>query len=348
MGLRPLLLNFIVIMKKVFLMAAVVLASTALNTAWAGKKKDKKKAETPQETVLLKTSSDSLSYAGGLAATRGLLPYLQQRMHVDTAYMADFVKGYRELLARKSDPEFIAYLAGAQIAQQANTQIFPGMSSQFKDTNDTLSAEMFHKGFLAGVQPATALMADTTAQKFYENRAKADREKVEAAYKAKNEQWLAENAKKPGVQTLPSGLQYKVITEGTGATPQATDEVNVVYEGKLIDGTVFDATKNHGGTKTDKFRCDQVIKGWTEALTKMPVGSTWEIYIPQNLAYGSRQAGQIKPYSTLIFNVQLVSIEPKKEEAKAADTKTTATAKANKAVKTTKATVAKSKKTTRK
>ena len=90
--------------------------------------------------------------------------------------------------------------------------------------------------------------------------------------------------------------------------PQKTDKVKVHYEGRLIDGTVFDASSKHG-TEPATFRADQVIKGWTEALTMMPVGSKWQLYIPQNLAYGERQAGQIPPYSTLIFDVELVGIE---------------------------------------
>ncbi len=94
------------------------------------------------------------------------------------------------------------------------------------------------------------------------------------------EKFLAENAKKPGVKVLPSGLQYKVIKDGQGEVPKATDEVEVIYEGRLIDGTVFDATSKHGGAKTDKFRAGNLIKGWTEALTTMPVGSKWQLYIP--------------------------------------------------------------------
>ena len=113
---------------------------------------------------------------------------------------------------------------------------------------------------------------------------------------------------KEGVITTPSGLQYKVLVKGDGEVPQRTDKVKVHYEGRLIDGTVFDASAKHG-SEPSSFRADQVIKGWTEALTMMPVGSKWELYIPQELAYGERQAGQIPPYSTLIFQVELVGIE---------------------------------------
>ena len=159
---------------------------------------------------------------------------------------------------------------------------------------------------------------------------KADEEKANAAWKAKNEQWIKDNAQKEGVKTTESGLQYKVITEGHGAVAQKSSTVTVKYEGKLIDGTVFDSSYKRNPQTTD-FKPEQVIKGWTEALTSMPAGSTWMLYIPQELAYGSRAAGQIKPYSTLIFKVELVKIdrkqqpaEAKKEEKKAPAKKTAA------------------------
>ena len=127
--------------------------------------------------------------------------------------------------------------------------------------------------------------------------------------KVKGKQFLADNLEKdPDVRQTPSGLQYKVIVKGTGDVPKLTDRVQVNYEGRLVDGTVFDSSSRHG-SKPATFRADQVIKGWTEALTMMPVGSKWQLFIPQELAYGSRDAGQIKPFSALIFDVELVGIE---------------------------------------
>lgn len=130
--------------------------------------------------------------------------------------------------------------------------------------------------------------------------------------------FLAANAKKEGVKTTASGLQYKVLTQGTGAIPAASDEVKVNYEGRLVDGKVFDSSYKRGEPAT--FKANQVIKGWTEALTMMPVGSKWELYIPYDLAYGERGAGQdIKPYSALIFTVELLDIvKPVVEETKTA------------------------------
>ena len=139
-------------------------------------------------------------------------------------------------------------------------------------------------------------------------------EKLYGANRKAGEEFLKENAKKDGVFVLPSGLQYKVLKQGTGAVPSLNDKVLVNYEGRLIDGTVFDASANHGD-KPAEFRPTDVIKGWTEALTMMPVGSKWQVYIPYDIAYGSREAGQIKPYSALIFDIELVGIVYDKPEA---------------------------------
>ena len=131
------------------------------------------------------------------------------------------------------------------------------------------------------------------------------------ANKAAGEKFLAENKTKEGVVTTESGLQYKIIKAGKGEIPTNTSTVKVNYKGTLIDGTEFDSSYKRN--EPASFRADQVIKGWTEALTMMPVGSKWELYIPQELAYGSRDTGgQIKPFSTLIFEVELLGIEKKK------------------------------------
>ena len=128
--------------------------------------------------------------------------------------------------------------------------------------------------------------------------------------KAKGDAFLAANKAKDGVVTLPSGLQYKIVTPGTGAKPKLSDSVVCHYRGTLIDGTEFDASSKHGGPAT--FPVNQVIKGWTEALQLMPVGSKWQLYIPSELAYGSRGAGgDIGPNSTLIFDIELLSIKGK-------------------------------------
>ncbi len=280
-------------MKKYLMTALVLVASASLFTASAAKKKNVKKV-TP---VVLATESDSLSYAAGVHATRGLIPFIQQSYKVDTAYMADFIRGYEEAIAKANTPQGTAYIVGMQIAQMVNQRILPGTREELKSAKDSIDAAMFSRGFVAALANDTTLFSVKKAGEF----------KTQILAGA-GEKFLAANAKKPGVKVLPSGLQYKVIKAGQGEVPKATDEVEVIYEGRLIDGTVFDATSKHGGAKTDKFRAGNLIKGWTEALTTMPVGSKWQIYIPYELAYGERQAGQIPPYSTLIFDLELVSI----------------------------------------
>ena len=131
--------------------------------------------------------------------------------------------------------------------------------------------------------------------------------KAGKAEKEKGEKFLAENAKREGVRTTASGLQYEVMVEGKGDKPKATDTVRCHYHGTLVDGTVFDSSVRRG--EPADFPVNGVIAGWVEALQLMPVGSKWKLYIPYNLGYGARGAGQsIPPYATLIFEVELLEI----------------------------------------
>ena len=130
--------------------------------------------------------------------------------------------------------------------------------------------------------------------------------KMGAAAIEQGKAFLEENKKRAGVVTLPSGLQYEIIKEGTGKKPQATDQVKCHYEGTLIDGTLFDSSVQRGEPAV--FGVNQVIPGWTTALTHMPAGSVWEVVIPQNLAYGDREQKDIKPFSVLIFKIELISL----------------------------------------
>jgi len=139
---------------------------------------------------------------------------------------------------------------------------------------------------------------------------KEDMDRMGAANKKAGDAYLAANKAKPGVVTLPSGLQYKILKEGTGPKPTASDTVVCNYSGTLIDGTEFDSSYKRGEPAT--FGVGQVIKGWTEALQLMPVGSKWQLVIPPDLAYGSKGAGNvIGPDSTLVFDVELMSIKGK-------------------------------------
>ena len=137
---------------------------------------------------------------------------------------------------------------------------------------------------------------------FEELETKLNAENIE-----KGKSFLEENAKRPGVVTLPSGLQYEVITEGNGKKPSATDRVKCHYEGTLIDGTLFDSSITRGEPAI--FGVNQVIKGWVEALQLMTEGAKWKLFIPSELAYGAQQAGEmIPPHSTLIFEVELIEV----------------------------------------
>jgi FKBP-type peptidyl-prolyl cis-trans isomerase FklB len=262
--------------------------------------------------VVLSTASDTLSYVAGMSLTNGLATFLKQQHGVDSTTMKEFVQGFEAVINADGDPKMKAYVAGMEIANQLTGRIVPGMKKEFTDTPDSLINAILYRGFTDAVSGDQKVFTQKQADELFAKRQAANKaakdERLYGANRAAGEKFLAENAGKEGVKTTESGLQYKVITMGSGPVPQPSDKVQVHYEGRLVDGTVFDASKKHGD-KPLSFRADQVIKGWTEALTMMPVGSKWQLYIPYQLAYGERNAGQIKPYSALIFDVELVGIE---------------------------------------
>ncbi len=181
---------------------------------------------------------------------------------------------------------------------------------------ENLDADMIAKA-IKDVMEGNELALDfNAAQQEWQTFAMAaqamQKEKEAAQYivnKEKGAEFLAENAKKEGVVTLENGLQYQVLKEGTGPKPSLNDKVEVHYHGTLIDGTVFDSSVDRDQTAT--FGLTQVIKGWTEILQLMPEGSKWKVFIPENLAYGAnpRPGGPIKPYMTLIFDIELIDIK---------------------------------------
>jgi FKBP-type peptidyl-prolyl cis-trans isomerase FklB len=291
-------------MKKIVLFAAIAAAvGFASCTAQAPK-------------ANLKNEVDTLSYMMGVNNTQGLNDFLVGRMGVDLNDMDAFLEGFIEASTKTSKKDK-AYMAGLQIGQQVAVDMFEGINQQIfgGDSLQSLNKADFLAGFIAAVKGNAAFTLDS-ARVYVETHADAIKAKaLESRYgenKAAGEAFLAENAKKEGVVTTESGLQYKVIKEGKGEVPTATSTVKVNYKGTLIDGTEFDSSYKRNEPTT--FRANQVIKGWTEALTMMPVGSKWELYIPQELAYGARETGgQIKPFSTLIFEVELLEVvNPKK------------------------------------
>lgn len=202
----------------------------------------------------------------------------------------------------KTQTDSVSYTIGMDIGKNLKNQrieVVPEILAQgiidILDSNKTLLSEEQSQEVIAALQQR--MMAK------HEEMMKEQKEKN----KKEGDQFLSENKKNKDVITLPSGLQYKVVTMGKGPKPKATDKVTVHYVGRTLDGNEFDNSYNRGEPAT--FTVNQVIKGWTEALQLMPVGSKWIIYIPPDLAYGENGAGQvIEPNSTLIFEVELLSI----------------------------------------
>lgn len=289
-------------MKKFTFVAAMAIAAASIVASCGNSTSSKPN---------LKNDVDTLSYAMGMAQTQGLKQYLAQ-MEIDTTYMDAFIKGLNEGANAGDDKRKAAYYMGIQIGQQISNRMVKGINHELfgEDSTKTISLKNFMAGFIQGVKGKKGLMTVEQAGQVAQMKMMSIKAKnMEVQYgplKKKGEEWMAANAKKPGVKTLPSGVQYKVIKEGAGQMPKDTSVVKVNYEGRLIDGTVFDSSYKNGQPVT--LRANQVIKGWTEALVHMPAGSVWEVYIPQELAYGDREQGQIKPYSPLVFKIELISV----------------------------------------
>ncbi|MBI2786453.1 MAG: FKBP-type peptidyl-prolyl cis-trans isomerase [Legionella longbeachae] len=202
-----------------------------------------------------------------------------------------------------TDKDKLSYSIGADLGKN------------FKNQGIDINPDALAKGMQDGMSGAQLILTeqqmkdvlnkfqkDLMAKRSTEFNKKADENK------SKGDAYLSTNKSKPGVVVLPSGLQYKVIDTGSGNKPGKSDTVTVEYTGTLIDGTVFDSTEKNGKPAT--FQVSQVIPGWTEALQLMPAGSTWEVYVPSDLAYGARSVGgPIGPNETLIFKIHLISVK---------------------------------------
>ena len=201
------------------------------------------------------------------------------------------------------------------LKQKASYSYGYSLGRNLKAQKVELDAELIARGIADALGGGAAALNDAEIQsclqefsKQLQARQAGMAGKAATGNKVEGEKFLAENKDKPGVTTLPSGLQYRVVKQGTGPKPTATDTVTVHYEGKLIDGTIFDSSLKRG--EPASFPVNRVIPGWTEALQLMPVGSTWQLFIPSNLAYGEhpRPGGPIGPNAVLIFDVQLIKI----------------------------------------
>lgn len=261
----------------------------------------------------LKTEVDTISYEVGMANSAYIGNVLEQN-GVDSTYIEEFIAGMKEGVLGASDKKKMARYVGIMFGMQSDMQL-QGMEQQLfgNDSTQTFNRKNYIAGIVNGInkrsnlkvngQPITPETAGEDANIHIQKlHAKQFEENKKAGVK-----FLADNAKKPGVKTLPNGVQYKVLTEGTGEKPKADSQLKIFYEGRLIDGTVFDSNYN----QNEPMPCvpAQMIPGFGSALQQMPVGSEWEIYIPYQQAYGEQSTGPIQPCSTLIFKVKLVSIE---------------------------------------
>ena len=295
------------------LSAILTLALAALTLTPAAAQKRGKKAKAPKpvatvpaaETIPAAVEAKTFSYAMGVAQGESLKQYLTSQMGVDTAYVKYAIEAMTTSVSEEDRKRIEATAAGLRIAEM-NRRNLPFIHKQACGKEDSTFVDIaeFERGLSEAALGKAALSQDS-AMKTVEQQFKHQ----QASYKKANLDWLEANKKLKGVKTLPSGLQYRVLTEGNGPVATDSSEVEVHYEGKLIDGTVFDSSYKRGQPAT--FRPNQVIKGWTEALTLMPEGSVWELYIPASLGYGEQGSGRSIPgNSTLIFKVEALKVKP--------------------------------------
>ncbi len=259
----------------------------------------KGKCPSKVKTVELKNFTDSINYAFGMLNGDQMRMYLLAN-DTDGIAQKDFIENINKAMkvsARNPQLVMMGKQIGSAIREQEPTGLL-GME------NVATNFELIKQGFVNGMYDYDTQFDSRTAGEYIENTMTQIKygEAIAAGKK-----FLEENKLKEGVITTESGLQYEVIKMGKGAKPTATDKVKVHYHGTLTDGTVFDSSVDRGEPIT--FALNQVIPGWTEGVQLMPVGSKFRFYVPQELGYGARQAGSIPPYSTLIFEVELLGIE---------------------------------------
>lgn len=284
-------------------MLVVALAATLSFSAFAAKKTKKNNKKVAQPVMAKPVSPTDFSYAAGVAQSASLAQFLAQRSGVDSAHIKDFVEGLNKEVSADEAAKLRALLASIDIKKQM-PQIVQSMNQQATGKGDTtyVDATTFLKGLTEGLLKSNTLSADS-ATKIEQQQYDYHTQQL----KTRNADFLKNYAKQKGVKSTASGLLYKVIKEGDGAMPTDTSEVEVHYEGKLVDGTVFDSSYKRGETAT--FAVNQVIKGWSEAVKLMKVGAEYEVCLPYEIAYGERGTRGIPPYSTLIFKIELKGIK---------------------------------------
>ena len=292
------------IRKVLFIGLAASLCLGAVASQPAKKPKKKAKVAVVAEPELKPLDAATFSYAVGVAQSPSLKQYIGQANNVDSLHYADFIDGLNGKYSEAEIAKMRAIIMGTTIAQQNDKQVIPAINKQATgdDKATYLQKDLFVKGLEEGLLGKSTLTPDSAmkvADQQFEYR--------KMVVKKENADYLAAYAKNDSVQRTESGLLYKVIKKGEGALPVDTNQVEVNYEGRLIDGTVFDSSYKRNKPAT--FGVTQVIKGWTEALKMMPVGSVYELCIPYELAYGERGNRNIPPFSTLVFKVELLDIK---------------------------------------
>jgi FKBP-type peptidyl-prolyl cis-trans isomerase FklB len=274
-------------------------ASATINDSIEPSKVVKGKCIYKVQTITLNNQNDSINYAFGYLNGDEVARYvllLDTTGQMTKDFITNINKGLKSTL---KNPQIVNM--GEQIGKNIKAQEAQGLIGEPSLATDfVLIKQGFINGLLGFVEQMDGTQAGEYIQKTMDNI-------KYGTVKEDGEKFLAENALREGVSTTESGLQYEVIKMGKGKKPAATDRVKVHYHGTLIDGTVFDSSVERG--EPTSFGLNQVIAGWTEGLQLMPVGSKFRFYIPQELGYGSRNAGSIPPYSTLIFEVELLGIE---------------------------------------
>lgn len=258
------------------------------------------------------TDLDTLSYELGVANSQGVKMYIANQLGVDTAYMDEFYKGFAAAAQASNDKKLAAYYAGVQIGQQVGTQVYSAANSELfgSDSTKTINLTQLVAGFIEGAKGEPKINLEQIKRELTKRVEAYKDQNLTKTYgenKKKSDAFIAQKAKEADVKKLPGGTLYKVISEGTGPVPAPTNKVQVIYEGKTIDGNVFDSSEKNNGGKPTEVMLNQVVPGWQEALSIMPEGSEWELYIPYDQAYGNRDMGTIKPYSALIFKIKLVN-----------------------------------------
>lgn len=286
-------------MKKLTIVAMAVFAAAAFSACGNKSKK-----------VELKDDVDSLSYAAGVMSAP-MMKQAMMSMEIDSTYEREIIKGIYDGIKGADDKKKAAYNAGVILGEQlammskgASQDVFSGDSTQSLSLNNIVA------GFVAGATNKDMKMTIDQAQKVSQEKMTSIKSKYAAKkfgpQKKKADNFMAANAKKPGVRKLGKGVQYKVLTEGTGAIPKPKQTVKLNYELKTMDGKTIESTF---GKQPAMMPVDGVIPGFTEALTHMPVGSKWVVYIPYDAGYGAQQTGPLEPFSNLIFTIELLEIQ---------------------------------------